>query len=63
MQQVIRQCHFTTQMDDIGWLKSGAFRNSDKREILEHSVMRYHAYVFVHHFAFVVLTDDIAQLS
>lgn len=50
-------------MDDIGWLKSGAFRNSDKREILEHSVMRYHAYVFVHHFAFVVLIDDIAQLS
>lgn len=34
-------------MDELGWLKSGAFREADKLEILEHSVMRYHAYAFV----------------
>ncbi|KAI9569231.1 hypothetical protein HD554DRAFT_2020776 [Boletus coccyginus] len=42
---VIRQCHFTAQLDEVGWLKSGAFRGADKREILEHSVMRYHAFL------------------
>ncbi|KAF8549934.1 hypothetical protein OG21DRAFT_1447248 [Imleria badia] len=42
---VLRQCHFTAQMDELGWLKSGAFRGADKHEILEHSVMRYHAFL------------------
>ncbi|KAG6369623.1 hypothetical protein JVT61DRAFT_14192 [Boletus reticuloceps] len=42
---VLRQCHFTQRMDELGWLKSGTFRQPDKRVILEHSVMRYHAFL------------------
>ncbi|KAH0840381.1 hypothetical protein J3R83DRAFT_1413 [Lanmaoa asiatica] len=42
---VLRQCQFTTQIDVLGWLKSGVFREADKRVILEHSVMRYHAFL------------------
>ena len=59
MQQVLRQCHFTAQMDELGWLKSGVFRGADKCEILEHSVMRYHAYAFVYHFTSHVLTRSL----
>jgi hypothetical protein len=63
MQQVLRQCHFTAQMDELGWLKSGVFRGANKHEILEHSVMRYHAYAFVYHFTLHVLMHSLPQLS
>lgn len=50
-------------MDELGWLKSGAFREADKREILEHSVMRYHAYAFVYQSTLYVLIDSLPKLS
>lgn len=49
-------------MDELGWLKAGAFRDADKRKILEHSVMRYHAYVFVCRLK-PALTVSCSQLS
>ena len=49
-------------MDELGWLKSGAFRDASKREILDHSVMRYHAYVFIYHVIRVLIVSH-SQLS
>ncbi|KIK96103.1 hypothetical protein PAXRUDRAFT_826337 [Paxillus rubicundulus Ve08.2h10] len=42
---VLRQCFFTQKMDEIGWIKPGAFSEGDKIEILEQSVVRYHAFL------------------
>ena len=50
-------------MDELGWLESGVFRGADKREILEHSVMRYHAYASIYHFALHVPIHSRLQLS
>ncbi|KAG9317935.1 hypothetical protein JVU11DRAFT_2168 [Chiua virens] len=56
---VLRQCQFTMQLEQLGWLKPGAFR---KREVLDHSIMRYHAFLdlmAVHPSSMFVPTLDI----
>lgn len=50
-------------MKELGWLNPGAFREADKQEILEHSIMRYHAYALASSHHATPLIDPLAQLS
>ncbi|KAF9235563.1 hypothetical protein BU15DRAFT_51289 [Melanogaster broomeanus] len=42
---VLRQCLFTQKMEELGWIQPAAFRGDGKIEILQRSVMRYHAFL------------------
>ncbi|OJA15205.1 hypothetical protein AZE42_10552 [Rhizopogon vesiculosus] len=42
---VQRQGIFIRRIDVLGWIKPGAFKDNDKLQILEHSLLRYHCFL------------------
>lgn len=55
---VLRQGSFVEKMHDLRWTEQGYFDGPEDQVVLQHSVARYHAYVYyiINHY---VLTADV----
>ncbi|KAG1743622.1 uncharacterized protein EDB91DRAFT_1200520 [Suillus paluster] len=42
---VLRQGIFIKRIDELGWLRPGAFKDGDKLQVLEHALLRYHCFL------------------